>query len=122
MAIESHAPPAAQELLRYFSVGNRGLLSVRNDGSTHILRASSDWKLFLKKTPELDFGTWLELKHKQVAREPLWATTITELPSLSELEEWLTDSVCETPTGHIVEPDGVGPDGVPSWLRCLGMI
>ena len=44
------------------------------------------------------------------------------LPDMEELEEWMFDSVCETPTGNDVEPDGYGPDGVPSWLLLLGLI
>jgi hypothetical protein len=32
------------------------------------------------------------------------------------------DGICETPTGHRVEPDGIGPDGVPSWLRLFSLI
>lgn len=43
-------------------------------------------------------------------------------PTLATLERWSNDGVCRTPTGHRVEPDGHGPDGVPSWLLILGMI
>lgn len=35
---------------------------------------------------------------------------------------WVYDSVCPTPTGYTVEPDGHGPDGVPSWLIILGYL
>ena len=43
-------------------------------------------------------------------------------PDLSALEEEVMDSVCTSPTGHSVEPDGFGPDGVPSWLMIFGLI
>jgi len=43
--------------------------------------------------------------------------TTYETPSMDELEEWVFDSVCETPDGRTVEPDH--PD---SWLSLLGLI
>lgn len=45
-----------------------------------------------------------------------------EIPDVEALEEWAHDTVCETPTGDTVEPDGYGPDGAPSWLLILGLI
>jgi hypothetical protein len=42
--------------------------------------------------------------------------------SPSELEEATFDGTCETPNGHTVEPDGVDPEGVPSWLLIHGLI
>ena len=42
---------------------------------------------------------------------------VYDTPSLDELEEWVFDSVCETPDGRTVEPDH--PD---SWLCLLGLI
>ena len=41
---------------------------------------------------------------------------------MQELMAWDEDGICETPTGHRVETDGTGPDGVPSWLRALRLI
>tara|TARA_R100000808_G_scaffold24765_1_gene58166 strand:- start:4729 stop:4890 length:162 start_codon:yes stop_codon:yes gene_type:complete len=38
-------------------------------------------------------------------------------PDMEQIEEWVWDSVCETPDGDPVEPDH--PD---SWLRLLGLI
>ncbi|WP_165873512.1 hypothetical protein [Parasulfuritortus cantonensis] len=43
--------------------------------------------------------------------------TSYEVPSLEQIEEWILDSVCETPEGDCVEPDH--PD---SWLSLLGLI
>jgi hypothetical protein len=45
------------------------------------------------------------------------------LPSLSSVKKWIMGTEdAKSPTGYTVEPDGVGPDGVPSWLVILGMI
>ncbi len=44
--------------------------------------------------------------------------TVTE----DELAAVVLDSTCETPSGNTVEPDGVDPEGVPSWLRVHGLI
>lgn len=39
------------------------------------------------------------------------------------MKEWVYDSVCESVTGrHTVEPEGIGPDGAPSWLLAMGLI
>jgi hypothetical protein len=39
------------------------------------------------------------------------------VPSMEQIEEWVIDSVCETPEGDCVEPDH--PD---SWLSLLRLI
>lgn len=39
------------------------------------------------------------------------------VPSMEQIEEWVIDSVCETPEGDCVEPDL--PD---SWLSLLRLI
>ena len=44
------------------------------------------------------------------------------LPTLEECQEWTFDSVCETPSGDTVEPDGWSADGEPSWLLILGLL
>ena len=46
-----------------------------------------------------------------------WRGQTHQVPSMSEIEEWVLDSVCETPEGDRVEPDH--PD---SWLSLLGII
>ena len=43
-------------------------------------------------------------------------------PTMATLERWSNDGVCRTVTGYKVEPDGIGPDGSPSWLLALGLI
>jgi hypothetical protein len=39
-----------------------------------------------------------------------------------DLAEAVHDSVCATPNGSTVEPDGVDSDGVPSWLMIHGLM
>ena len=40
-----------------------------------------------------------------------------ETPTVDQLEDWVSDSVCETPTGEMVEPDHPK-----SWLCNLGIM
>jgi len=46
-----------------------------------------------------------------------WKGQTYEIPDEEQLEEWVSDSICETPDGDCVEPDH--PD---SWLSLLGLI
>lgn len=39
------------------------------------------------------------------------------VPTMEQVEEWVFDSLCETPTGSTVEPDHPH-----SWLSLLGLI
>jgi len=48
--------------------------------------------------------------------------TLTEEPSMEQLEEWLESDGCRTECGCWVEPDGVCQHGRPSWLLKLGLI
>jgi hypothetical protein len=94
-------------ILRYFSPSARALVALTSEGVTLIRRIDDeDWKV----------------KRQNIAQLPAWAHDIQDLPSLGDLEEWLSDGLCQTPTGYDVEPDGEGPDGVPSWLQLLGLI
>ncbi|HLP39879.1 MAG TPA: hypothetical protein VK465_00100 [Fibrobacteria bacterium] len=43
-------------------------------------------------------------------------------PTEDKLIAALCDGECDTPNGHTVEPDGVDPQGVPSWLKIYGLI
>lgn len=45
-----------------------------------------------------------------------------KFPSMVALERMNNDGICTTVTGLKVEPDGIGEDGSPSWLLCLGLI
>ena len=46
-----------------------------------------------------------------------WKNQTWPVPHMDQLEEWVMDSVCETPDGDCVEPDH--PD---SWLSLLNLI
>ena len=62
--------------------------------------------------------------HSPDHAEPLRVriTSAFKAPSMATLERWGMDSVCKTPTGKRVEPDGHGPDGSPSWLLVFSLI
>ena len=45
-----------------------------------------------------------------------------ESPGIDTLTDWFHEMICESPTGHLVESDGTGPDGFHSWFVYLGMI
>ncbi|QPT38922.1 Uncharacterised protein [Oligella ureolytica] len=47
----------------------------------------------------------------------VWNGETYEVPDIQAIENWVFDSVCETPDGEMVEPDH--PD---SWLALLGLI
>lgn len=110
-------------LLRYFSPSRRALVAIAAEGVVLQRRIDDDdRKIAARRKPEHPYEKWIEAKRSEVARLPAWAASIDELPSLEDIENWITDSVCPTPTGDEVEPDGVGPDGAPSWLLALGLI
>ena len=44
------------------------------------------------------------------------------MPSMKKLEKMNDDGRCSTVLGSIVEPDGHGPHGEPSWLLVIGVI
>lgn len=111
------------EFARCFSLKAHGLLSYRTDGRVLIQRIGDPHFLpYRIKKQEIPIEQWIAATKARLARLPAWCREISELPSEEEIAEWISDSVVETPTGHAVEPDGVGPDGVPSWLCCLGLI
>lgn len=122
MAAQNHKPGENGEFLRYFSLKHAALMSYRGDGTVHILRPGERWALFATKKPEIDLSEWIERKRAAARELPAWCRQVTELPSIDALVAWQIECACETPTGHVVEPDGVGPDGAPSWLRALGLI
>lgn len=113
---------ARGEFLRFFSLRHRALLSCHTDGTVHIQRLDSAWQRCARKKDDIALEDWMRHRREVVQRLPAWAREVIRLPSLEELEEWVSDGVCDTPTGQRVELDGEGPDGVPNWLRCLGLI
>ena len=110
------------ELHRYFSVARGALISVRSNGVTLCRQFDDDWKVLSRKKAECSFEQWVANKKALLSSLHRWQLEVEELPSLQELMAWNEDGICETPTGHRVEPDGTGPDGVPSWLRALRLI
>ena len=109
------------ELHRYFSVARGALISVRSNGVT-LCRQVDDWKVLSRKKAGCSLAQWVANKKAALNSLGRWQLEVEALPSMQELMAWDEDGICETPTGHRVEPDGTGPDGVPSWLRALRLI
>tara|TARA_R110002020_G_scaffold19364_2_gene67097 strand:+ start:5736 stop:5963 length:228 start_codon:yes stop_codon:yes gene_type:complete len=61
--------------------------------------------------PDTDLPKWVE-----------WDGERFETPSFEEIRGWVFDSTCESLAGETVEPDGVDPDGFPSWLLAVGLV
>ena len=114
--------PNGSEMHRYFSVARGALISVRSNGVTLCRQVDDDWKVLSRKKAECSLAQWVANKKASLSSLDRWQLEVEELPSLQELMAWNDDGICETPTGHRVEPDGTGPDGVPSWLRALRLI
>lgn len=111
------------EFARFFSIKDRGIVSYRGDGRIFRLALGQvDFAPYRTKKADFPIEEWIAAKKRYLQTISRWCFEATELPSLEELEEMCSYGTVTTPTGHEVEPDGVGPDGVPSWLRCLGMI
>jgi len=110
------------ELFRYFNPATGRLFAVMSDGVRLYRTAYSGWKVFARKKPGALMGNWVAAMEAKRAQVPEWAQRTTSLPSSATLQKWEMDGICKTPTGHTVEPDGTGPDGVPSWLRVLRLI
>lgn len=111
------------ELFRYFDPKRGGLMAVMSDGTT--LRKtpwSSGWKLYARKKPEVSMELWRETRTNRYNAMPQWCKSVKSVPSMEQLQRWESDGGCDTPTGHWVEPDGEGPDGVPSWLRLFNVL
>ena len=110
------------ELHRYFSIARGALISVRSDGVTLCRHVEEEWKVLSRKKVDVPLSQWLINKKASVCALAPWQLEVDDLPSLQDLMAWNEDGICETPTGHRVEPDGTGPDGVPSWLLALRLI
>ena len=110
------------QLHRYFSVARGALISVRSNGVTLCRQVDDDWKVLSQKKVDVPLAQWVANKKAALSSLDRWQLEVDELPSMQELMAWNDDGLCETPTGHRVEPDGTGPDGVPSWLRALRLI
>ena len=109
------------ELHRYFSVARGALISVRSNGVTLCRQVDDEWKVLSRKKGDVPLAQWVVNKQAALSDLARWQLDVDELPSMEDLMAWNEDGICETPTGHRVEPDGTGPDGVPSRLRALRM-
>ena len=110
------------ELHRYFSIARGALISVRSNGVTLCRQVDDDWKVLSRKKVAVPLVQWVVNKTSSLSTLAHWQLEVDELPSLKDLRAGNEDGIGETPTGHRVEPDGTGPDGVPSWLRALRLI
>jgi hypothetical protein len=116
------AHPTAFET--YLDAG--GLCAVCPDGVTLRRTPASGWKVFRKAKTDRPLSVWREHKEQALAnlraRDP-WRFGHKSIPSMRTLERWaMEDGTCETPSGDVVEPDGTGPDGAPSWLKYFSLI
>ena len=110
------------ELHRYFSVARGALISVRSNAVTLWRQVDDEWRVLSRKKGDVPLAQWVVNKQAALSDLARWQLDVDELPSMQDLMAWNEDGICETPTGHRVEPDGTGPDGVPSWLRALRLI
>ena len=110
------------ELHRYFSAARGALILVRSNGVTLFRQVDDHWKVLSRKKLDVPLAQWVANKKAALSSVDRWQLEVQELPSMQELMAWNDDGICETPTGHRVEPDGTGPDGAPSWLRALRLI
>ena len=124
--VEGHRRSAldanGSELHRYFSVARGALISVRLNGVTLCRQVDDEWKVLARKKGDVPLAQWVVNKQTAVNDLARRQLDIDEPPSMEDLMAWNEDGICETPTGHRVEPDGAGPDGVPSCLRALRLI
>lgn len=114
---------AEPERYRFFSIKLHRLISYREDGAVYVREIGSDW--VRTRAPAETVAVRVERFARAanaITNLPAWAKSITDLPTMTEIERWSTDSVVEATDGEEVEPDGHSPDGAPSWLLALGMI
>lgn len=125
---EAKMESSGPELLRYYSPKYACLASIRATGEIWTKSLYKDW-MSTKRIKSVKGATQEE--HNEIVRKNIetlkerlqpWQID-AKLPSLSSVKKWITGDVgVKSPTGYTVDPDGVGPDGVPSWLILLRMI
>jgi hypothetical protein len=103
-----------------------GIVAFMPDGVTLRRTPERPWKVFRRLKAGHSLPDWRAKKERRLAdwqtKEP-WRFGHKSIPSMRTLETWLReDGTCETPSGDVVEPDGTGPDGAPSWLRYFSLI
>lgn len=112
------------ELLTYLSPSRHGLIRYMSDGTVLRRTPFAGWKVYGTAKNKADLSAYFDMVQKRqtwLETKPAWYRT-KSIPTFDTLREWESDGVCETPSGDMVEPDGEGPDGAPSWLRLFGVI
>ena len=56
-------------------------------------------------------------QESEATEQVKWRGRFYDVPTMTELQHWCIDGICETPDGDEVEPDH--PD---SWLRIIGYV
>jgi hypothetical protein len=114
---------AHNEIFRFLA-SNGSLRAYCSDGKVLYRRVGGGWKVRGTIKPDRTPAQAAEnVRQAFIAKGEGWRLRVKSLPSMATLERWMSeDGGCETVTGDWVEPDGVGPDGAPSWLRALCMI
>ncbi len=119
--IEGPLANEGTELHRYFCMYKRALMSVRSNGKTFSKEPGGEWRMRFSRKPECTLEDWTEHKRTTIAKLQPWHF-VADLPSIADLDRWIIDGVAESLSGDTVEPDGIGPDGAPSWLLALGIL
>jgi hypothetical protein len=102
--------------------GTSGILKPVNPGDLPV-----EW---LEKNPNRHYTTLVsfqpngsEVKYKIKMRNLPRFFKGFKTPSVETMEKWEWEKGgCKTPVGTMVEPDGVDPDGWPSWMLILGIL
>jgi hypothetical protein len=112
------------ELFRAFSLEQHGLLSFRSTGKVFIRRPNQQWILLVTKREDDPIDSWIdkyERKRIKMYEEKPWLF-VDDIPTNTEIDGMLMDGEVTSMSGEVVEPDGKGPDGAPSWLMAFGLI
>lgn len=118
-----HPDAPARERARFFSRRRRALISLRDDGSVFTKTLTEGWTQRTEPATADQLDARLTKLDQWCQSVSGWPRHVQDIPTLDDLEQQLRDDgAVETPTGASVEPDGIGPDGVPSWLRVFGLI
>jgi hypothetical protein len=80
-----------------------------------------DWRVVAWRRPEYPQEMFERRHHIIRANLPSWCW-IDRIPVARLLELWERRGLSYTPSGDVVSPTGVGPDGAPSWLLFFGVV
>jgi hypothetical protein len=111
-----------KEIARYLNDKGQ-LCAVFDDGTTLFQTVDNlEWRVRSRIRKGVPLEEWRKAKLDKIRAMEPWRLEIRELPDFEQVQHWVMDSVCETTTGDDIEPDGIGPDGAPSWLVALCLI